>query len=134
MGLTQCPGHLRENVNNALRGLRSDDRHDFLECGAVEELHRVVKDAVWYVAVVEDRHCVRVGQLRGELHLALELRQILSAEPVGSKELDRRRAAEHRVARAIHHAHAALAQLFFQEVLPELARYAHVAAQPVDDA
>ena len=56
------------------------------------------------------------------------------AARAAGQELDGGRAAEHGVAGAVHVAHAALADLLLERVLPELPRLAHLLAQAVDDA
>jgi hypothetical protein len=101
---------------------------------AGEVLHRVVEDAVGAAPVVEHRDGVGVRELAHVLHLALEPIEVLGADLVGQEELDRGRAAQQRVARAVHRAVAALADLAIERVLAELHRLADLPAQAVDDA
>ena len=75
-----------------------------------------------------------MAEAGGELHLALEARHALLARLLGGQELHRRGPAQHGVAGAIDDAHASLAQLLAQRVLPELARLPDLASQSVDDA
>ncbi len=56
--------------------LRTGDRDDFLQVRAVEQLHCVVQDAVVGSTVVEDGDCIGVGQTCGELHFALEAKEV----------------------------------------------------------
>ena len=53
-------------------------------------LHRVVEDALGRAAVVVDRHRVRVGQLAGGLHLALESHRRLTLDLEGLSDAGQR--------------------------------------------
>src|SRR5262249_2363642 len=81
------------------------------ERDAVDELHRIVKDVVRRPSVVEYGDGVGMGEERGQLHLAFEARDRGLARPIRWEQLDRRRAAQHRMTRAMDDAHPALAEL-----------------------
>ena len=72
MRFVQRAADLIEDGNDAARRLRAVLADELLEVDAVEVLHRVVEHAVRRAAVVVDGHGVRVAQLRGDLHFALE--------------------------------------------------------------
>jgi len=132
--LGQRARNLLQHVRDALGWLRPIELDDRLERRAIEKLHRVVEDAVRCPTVVEDRDGVRMGEACGELHLALEAQKLRLARVLGEQELDRRGPAEHRVARPVHHAHAAFADLLLERVLAELTRRTCLPSQPVDHA
>ena len=98
--LAEGGGDLVHEVGDALGRLRAVDLDDLVQRGALEQLHRVVEDAVRRAAVVENRDGVRMRQPRGELHLALEAAEVLLADLVRQEQLDRARAAQHAVLRA----------------------------------
>ena len=52
--------------------MQTVQHHDVLERGAVEQLHRIVEDAVVGPTGIEDRDCIRTGEPSGELNLPLE--------------------------------------------------------------
>jgi hypothetical protein len=132
--LRQRARHLPQDVHDAAGVLRTELAHERLEIDPIQVLHRVVEDAVRGTSVVEHGHRVRVAELGGELDLALEAGQALRARFVRPQQLDRGRAAQHGVLGAVDHPHAALAELFLEGVLAELARRAHLPAQAVDHA
>src|SRR5207247_202541 len=76
----------------------ADERHD-------EE------ERVLVPAEIVDRHDRRVVHLGDNLGLALEALLDLAGEVGGGNELDRDLAIQHRVAGAVHHTHAAAAEL-----------------------
>jgi hypothetical protein len=112
----------RQDADDARGRLCSADRDDALERRAVEELHRVLEDAVVRSAVVEDRDRVRVREARRQLHLSLEAEEARLAGVIRAEELERRRSPHHSVASAVDLAHAAFADLPLDHVLAELAR------------
>ena len=72
MGFVQRAADLLQDVNHAALGLRTVALDQRLQVDAVEELHRVVEHAFGRAAVVVDRDGVRVVELAGDLHFALE--------------------------------------------------------------
>ena len=113
-------------------GLRSVDSDKPLERRAVEELHRVVEDAVVGAPVVEDGDGVRMGEPCGELHFAGEALQRALADLLFSEELDGGRSPEEGMAGPINHAHPAFAQPARGRTA-RTPRFAHALPQPVDD-
>ena len=128
MRLRQRARHLAQDVDHAPGVLGTELAHERLQVDAVQELHRVVEDAVRRAPVVEDGDGVRMAELRGELHLALEAGQALLARAVRPQELDRGRAAQHGVLGAVDDAHAAFPEALQERVLAEMAGLAHLAA------
>ncbi len=107
--------------------------HQLLEVDAVEVLHRVIEHAVGRAAVVVDRDRVRMTELRGHLHLALEALEVRLARAIRRQQLDRGRPAQHRVAGAVDDAHAAGADLLLERVLAEPPRPRRLGTQAEDD-
>ncbi len=89
MSLRQRSAGHRQDAHHATRGLRAGGRDDALQVRAVEQLHRVIEDAVVGPPVVEDGDRVGVGQARGELHLALEAMDRLLAGVIAAYQLER---------------------------------------------
>jgi hypothetical protein len=58
--LVQATHYLPDDVDHLLRGLRPVSGDQLLEVHPVEQLHRVVEGAVGGVAVVVNRHDVRM--------------------------------------------------------------------------
>ena len=74
-------------------------------------------------------------ELRGELHLSLEAREVFGpGQAIGVEQLHGGGPAQHGVLRAEHLAHAAFAELLEKRVLSKLLRLAHLAPQPEDHA
>ena len=76
MGFGQRSTDHRQDPHDSAWRLRAVDRDDALQRRAVEELHRVVEDAVVGSPVVEDGDRVGVGEPRGQLDFALETTQV----------------------------------------------------------
>ena len=72
MGFVQRAADLLQNVDHARHRLRAVPLDERLQVDAVEILHRVVEHAFGRAAVVVDRHRVRIVELAGDLHFALE--------------------------------------------------------------
>ena len=106
----RAAGHRQDPHHSACR-LRAVDRDDPLQGRAVEELHRVVEDAVVGSPVVEDGDGVGVGQARGQLDLALEATKVDLAGPIGPQQLDRRGPPHHAVASPVDLPHSPFADL-----------------------
>ena len=87
---------------------------------ALQILHRVVEQAVGRPAIVVERDRVRVRQLAGQLHLALEPGDGLLVGRQRVEQLHRHRPAHQRVMAAKHRAEPARADLLVERVLPEL--------------
>ena len=68
--------HLRQDADDPPGRLCAVAPHQLFEVDAVEILHRVIEDAVRRAPVVVDRDRVRMSELRGELHFALEAAQV----------------------------------------------------------
>jgi hypothetical protein len=130
----ECGTRHHEDPDDAALGLRTGNFDDSVEVRAVEELHRVVEDAVVGAPVVENGDRVRVGQARRQLDLAFEACEVAFASLIRAQELQGRRPAHHAVAGSVHLTHAALADLVLDDVLAELFRFTHREAQSVDDA
>ena len=92
-------------------GLRAVALDERLQVDAVEVFHRVIEDAFGRAAVVVDRDGVRVVELAGDLHFALEALDRRLVDFVDVEHLDGRRAAEHGVMALVDDAHAAGAEL-----------------------
>ena len=134
MCLRERGADLLREVNHAAGGQRPEARDEVLEAEAVDVLHHVVEDAVGRAPVVVDGDRVGRVQAARELHLALEPDETVLAGAVGGEQLDRDVTLHHRVARAIHGAHAALADLRAERVLAELLRLARLLAEAEDRA
>ena len=76
VGFGQRSADHRQDPHHSACRLRAVDRDDPLQGRAVEQLHRVVEDAVVGSPVVEDGDGVGVGQTRGQLDFALEATQV----------------------------------------------------------
>ena len=74
-----------------------------------------------------------MGETRGQLDFALEATEVDLAGPIGPQQLDRRGPPHHAVAGAVDLAHSAFADLLFEHVLAEPARFADLGPQAVDD-
>jgi hypothetical protein len=105
-----------------------------LQVRALEQLHRVVEDALGGPAEVVDRDGVGVAEAGGQADLAFEPLEVLFAAAARGQQLDGGRSAHERVAGPVHDAHAALAELGQQAVLTELAGLADLLAQLADEA
>src|SRR5262249_19938354 len=115
---------LSQDVDRPGRRHRPVTLDERLQVETVAERHRVGKDPVRGPAVVEDGHGVRMSELGGELHLALEASDLLWRGRV--EELHRRRSPEHGVAGPEDLPHPAFADLLEQRVLSELTRVARL--------
>ena len=83
MGFRERSGHGVEDVERTLGRLGAVEPDEDVEPGSVEELHRVVEDALRSAAEIEDGNRVRVTQTGGELDLTLEAQDALLARLVG---------------------------------------------------
>ena len=112
-----------------LRAHRAALRHDLLERRALQVLHRDEVVAVLLPGVV-DHDDVRVRERRGGARLALEERdrRRVTAQVVG-QALQRDDAAQPRVARPVHHAHRAAAELL-EDLVAARARAGAAGAAP----
>ena len=133
MGFGQRSANHRQDPHHSACRLRAVDRDDPLQGRAVEELHRVVEDAVVGSPVVEDGDGVGVGQTRGQLDFALETTEVDLAGPIGPQQLDRRGAPHHAVAGPVDLPHSPFADLPLEHVLAEPARLADLGPEAVDD-
>jgi hypothetical protein len=129
VGLGQRRGGLGDQVHRARRRQRAALRHQLLQRGAVEQLHREVRQAVVGDAVVEDADGVGVGERRGGGGLALEPRGGGGVGVVEPQDLHRDVALERAVPRAPHLAHAADGDLRLELVAAQPARLEQLAAQ-----
>ena len=110
----------RRMLDHAALGLRTVLFDQRLQVDAVEILHRVIEHALGRAAVVVDRHRVRIVELAGDLHFALEPLDRGFVDAVDVEHLDRRGPAQHGVLSLVDDAHRAGADLFLQPILPEL--------------
>lgn len=125
-------GALEDVRHTRRRHATARDDHVF-ERRALDELHRVVEDALRSVAVVEDRDDVRVVQARSALDFVLEARLGVVGHAILTEQLHDGVAPQERVPCAIHLTHAAFTQLVEEGVLPELARGGDFAPEAEDD-
>ena len=129
--LAQSPANLLQDVDHPARWLRSVTLHELLEGEAGEQLHRVIKSAVRGAPVVVDGDGVGVIQTRRELHFALEAPQLLLVD-LSRHQLHGGWPSQHGVARPVHLAHTARADLLLQRVLAEPPRFEHALLQAVN--
>ena len=120
-------------MDHAALGLCAVAPHEILEVDAVQVFHGVIEHAVRRAAVVIDRDGVRVGQHRGQLHLALEPLHVPLADALWRQQLDRGWPPQHRVVRAVYDAHRAFADLLVEGVLSEPAGALHLPSKAEDD-
>jgi hypothetical protein len=120
------PGGVRRVEAAAGRDERRDDIVSAARLGqpapqghALDVLHRDEQVVLGEPDVV-DRDHVGMGEPRHRLGLAEQPRAPLPVAAHPAQPLDRDRAAEVRIARAVHHAHAAGADQLLDHVAPEL--------------
>src|SRR5439155_9984793 len=70
----QGPANLAQDGNHPAFGLWTELLSKLVEADAVQEFHRIIKYALGRAAVVVNRDGVGMGQMAGQLHLALEPR------------------------------------------------------------
>jgi hypothetical protein len=90
--------------------------HEFGERDAVEILHHVVRLSLRSAAEVVDLDRVRMQQLAGQLHFALEAMHELVGRDMFLQDLDRGRPLQQRMAGEVDRRHAAFAHLALQGV------------------
>ncbi len=128
--LGQRLGRLPDQARRAHRLERPVLRDDGVQVAPVEQLHRVVPEPVVGGAVVEHAHGVRVPELGGGPHLALEAGDGRGvAARLRAQDLDRHVALERVVMRGPHLTHAAGADAPGQPVAAQRAGLKHLAAQ-----
>ena len=119
MGFGQRAAQLPQQVHHAPLGQGAVFTHQVVEGDPFQVFHRVIKDALGRAAIVVHGNRVRMVQLAGELHLALEAGDRVGAHLLRIEQLDGGRPTEHGVPCAIHRTHSAGADLFFERVLAE---------------
>jgi hypothetical protein len=123
----------RQDAQHSACGLRPADGDYPLQVRAVEQLHRIVEDAVVGSAVVEDGDGIGVRQARGQLDFPLEATQLKLAGPIESQQFERRGSSHHAMAGPVDLAHAALADLLLEHVLAQPTGFADLDPESVDD-
>ena len=108
--------------------------HQIFERNPVEVFHRIVKDAVGRAAEIEDGDGVGVSEAAGVLHFLFEAAYRVLARAFFGQELDRRRAPQKGVLGEVDDPHPTFADAFYQGVLPNFVRCAHLLLQAVNDA
>jgi len=119
MGVVERPGHRDGRARRRDEGHRR--AHAVFQAAAGQVFHHQVGRAV-HLAVVDHPHDVGVRQAGQRARFAVEtLEHPLQAgggEHLHADNLDRHGAAQALVGGAVNHRHAALAQLFFDQVPP----------------
>jgi hypothetical protein len=120
-GIVEAFGHLGNDVGDPVEGQSNARLHQLLQRLTFKVLHGNVGDVAGHVGVVHG-HDVRMVEAAGRFRFTHEARLHLGDRVLGQvriEGLDRHRALEHGIERAIHGAHGAAADLRCNLVAPD---------------
>ena len=118
--LRQRVADLVQNMHHPPLRQRPVLRNQIVEVQAPQKFHGVIKDPVGGVTVIENLDGVGVRELAGKTNLALKARNGGGIRAFGQKQFYRRIPSQQRMPCAVHHAHAAGPDFFFERVLSQL--------------